>query len=481
MKIISLSMASAILLLLNIAAAEDNGGVTIYKSLDEVGLDKPIPLDVTGTAGLKIAFLAKGKTEFTLECANKGAMVPYGFKDTNGYDWIDDGWRPCLYRVDLFRDTGTTPTQGSPITCLKFDVLQHAYDVTSPINQAGPLRNFVVYRGEDKSPPEAPHDLAASAKTDGVHLSWKAAADNVGVAWYVISRATAAGKFVKIGQSASLDYTDKAPAAGPCRYRVLAADFERNLGPWSNVVSVQTQTSSEQADSALEKDRRNYAEHVRTVHDAGVGKVEKGSIFYIGDGPTHLHRFREQCRDFQGLFTDCWVNKKSDTTAGFHGDSSQFVAELEGELKFAASQKRTPELCVIMVGIDSPRSTPEECQKIVDSLRKMAKICEGLGTVPIVTTTTQWGLTDPRNSPEQKLNDAILQMCETDKIPAVRVFDFFLKAAEDGNFKKWMQPPNPKWAPAATYPVFEDGLKARNGAFKKTLDQVLFVLLDRPE
>jgi TolA-binding protein len=54
---------------------------------------------------------------------------------------------------------------------------------------------------------------------------------------------------------------------------VLAVDYERNLGSWSQEALVQAGNGS----AALRGGDQYYSEHVRSVHESGAGKVAKGA------------------------------------------------------------------------------------------------------------------------------------------------------------------------------------------------------------
>ena len=485
------------------------GKAVVIKSMDTVDLTQPLPLSLDSLEGMKIAFQTKGtvNAEFTVhnELAKPDDWAHRDMKPQRGvykftgtsphvkdYQWGGGKWTPCLYRMDLFGQDGIYWRKMGKMAEGRFTRL----DFKKPGNPKEGLqaRNLVIYRGEDNVAPEAPNELLAQAGDDGIRLSWKPAKDNVGVAWYVISRAKGDGKFTKVAQTAELEYSDKPAAAGAYRYQVLAVDYERNLGPWSKEVSAQAGLPAPQEAPSLVKDSQWYAEHIRAVHEAGAGKVKKGTILFYGDALHYLDRTRNFAASIVGLTTHTCVNENGIRPCK---PTSVLLSELPKELELK------PEFCVISAGIEDihPKPFPEDEQtspevrkKTVDNVLAMARMCEKQGAVTMVTTLTQFGHTAPKGSPEERLSDDLAKMCEENKIPVVRVFDIYRQAQEAGEDYKllmhWMDPldtrtKSPMWKRGYEYasyePSFEFGITKRFIVVKETIGRVLFTLLDRPE
>ncbi len=472
--------------------------------MDTVDLTQPIPLSIDGLDGMKLAFQTKGTADahFTLhdDSTNKDLRPARGvWKLTGtsphvaGYQWAGGNWAPCLYRMDLFgqdailwRKVGK-PREGQ-FTRLDFAKISGRETLQ--------VRDIVVYRGDDTTPPEAPAGLKAEAGDTGVRLTWKAAKDNIGVAWYVVSRATGSSAFTKIGQTADLEFADRPPAPGAYRYCVLAADYERNLGPWSSVVAAQSDKGFDQAPAgAIAQDARWYAAHICAIHAAGEGKVRRCTILFHGDGLHYLDRLRNFAAGLEGLLTHSCFNESSQVIRPGN-PSSKLVKELEKELELR------PEFCMIGAGLEDvhpkpfpedEHTTPEDRKRAVDNVLAMVRMCEAQGTVAIVATLTPFGHTAPKGSPEEKLSDELAAMCEANQIPVVRVFDLFRKVQEAGEDYTLLMKPldmrpmpnNPMWSRGYEFlpyePTFELGITERFIVVKETLDQVLFTLMDRPE
>jgi hypothetical protein len=91
---------------------------------------------------------------------------------------------------------------------------------------------------EDSVQPTAPSNLAASASTGSVLLTWDAASDNTAVVRYNVHRAAAANVTPspanRVGQSTTTSFTDTGFATGTYYYVVTAEDAAGNVGPKSN-------------------------------------------------------------------------------------------------------------------------------------------------------------------------------------------------------------------------------------------------------
>jgi hypothetical protein len=483
------------------------GKVVVIKRLDAVDLTKPIPLSITNADGVKIAFQTKGsdlQTRFTLHEVSLGDVSHHrsAYRFTGNWPLTTatcarggGDWTPCLYRADQFLPQGATRGrgfglihEGVPRGSSLAQFTQMAFQATK--NQ---VRHLVIYRGDDTTPPEAPGPLTARSDASAVHLAWKAADDDAGVAWYVVSRAAGNQKFAKIAQTASAAYTDQPPAAGTYRYRVLAADYERNMSPWSAVVSAKVgQGSAQPAQRSVVSDALYYADHIRAVHDAGRGRVNKGFVYHYGDCINYLDRTQDRNRAILPLLPYTLFNQIPNPNVDLSPvtTSSTLLRDLSNPANKILALR--PEFCVLTCGIEDLRATPPaEREVVVQNALRMIKTFEVEGTVVIFATTNPYAQTNPAGSPEEGLSDALAKMCEDKKVPVARVFDMYRNAARSGeDYRKLMTPVdrdthNGAWpngfAYAALWPSFEEGITRRLIVVKETLDQVLFALLDRPD
>lgn len=490
------------------------GSLVVFQQQGDVPLNKPIALSLQDGNGLKIAFFAKGKSDVGIrlhDSTTNKDLAPTGVKWTGGNSDYGPGrgdFMPVLYDVATMGRPSHTDDHKLPNPIPAFTSASYS-SLTFQGSQAQ-VRDLVIYRGDDTEPPEAPADLAALAGADGVLLSWKPASDNAGTAWYVIARADGDGPFVKVGQTTGLSYEDKPPAAGSHRYRVLAVDFERNIGPWSQVAAVETTQAFPPAGEAplvlkypwlgdvpvtfvdrraVRSDSLNYGEHIRAVHRSGAGKVKRGSVLFIGDGCTHTDRFgwgggSSFCNRVMTLFPRCWVNDGGSWDPQREWTDPFMLKTLPAELA------KKPEMCILLMGINSPHGTPSERRKVVEDVRNMVRMCEAAGAVTVVGDTTAYSWIEPVGSSEEALSDALLKMCDENRIPVIRIFDLYRNAQKAGaEYRALMGGPNGgKYAPGASFPQnelwyqsFENGMNARYVILREYLDQVLFALLDRPD
>jgi hypothetical protein len=491
------------------AGAEEapTGKVVVIKRLDAVDLTKPIPLSITNANGVKIAFQTKGsdlQTRFTLHEVSLGDVSHHrsAYRFTGNwpltattYAWGGGDWTPCLYRADQFLPQDATLSggfglihEGVPRGSSLAQFTQMTFQASK--NQ---VRHLVIYRGDDTTPPEAPGQVTARSDAAAVHLAWKEADDDAGVAWYVVSRAAGNQKFVKVAQTASAAYTDKPPAAGTYRYRVLAADYERNMSPWSAAVSATVgQGSGQPAQRSVVSDALYYADHVRAVHDAGRGRVNKGFVYHYGDCINYLDRTQDRNRAILPLVPYTLFNQIRNPNVDLSPvtTSSTLLRDLSNPAYKILTLR--PEFCVLTCGIEDLRATPPaERKAVVQNALQMIEKFEAQGTGVIFATTNPYAQTNPIGSPEEGLSDALAKMCEDNKVPVARVFDMYRNAARSGeDYRKLMTPVdrdthNGAWpngfAYAALWPSFEEGITRRLIVVKETLDQVLFTLLDRPD
>jgi hypothetical protein len=437
--------------------------VVIYKQIAELdipdagkGPTKSIPLEIEGSTRLRLAFLARATGGISAVPLNMFDSRAGDNTTPKAYAWVDDTWRPIVYRCDRFRynAVGDSTVRGDTrYTNLFF----HGPPTPS---QGGllQLRNLVIYRGPDVEPPQAPRDLAIKATEDGLLLSWQPAQDNVGVASYVLSRSGNEGGFEKVGESAVPQYLDRPPAAGSYAYRVLAVDFEDNISIWSEPQSLQIERGFPAPPlTALEQDRLAYTGHVRPIHARGQGKVEKGLVFQFGDSLTGARNYQ--------LFTEAALGRYSVEARGRAGWKTRAGrGVIDDDLKAV-----NPEFCLILLGTNNYKSRSAVGEAMEDILA-IAQACEDNGTIPIVATIPPRGFTDPKSWPEANYNAALVETCRKNKIPVAYLFEEF-QAQPDR--KTLLAHDGVHWG--------EGGFPVAALAWKKAMEQVLFALLDRAQ
>ena len=439
------------------------GSVLVYHRFGDVeipdkgkGPARTFEVRIRNSNGLKLAFLARP--------AGGVKQVPLNMFDRRANDnttskayrrFIDERWLPVIYFCDRFRYNAVisgTVARSTDYTNIRF------HGVPTPGGKGVVyLRDFVVYRGEDTTPPPAPQGLEAAATAKGVELTWKRVGDNTGIALYVISRAGEDGRFVKVGESFLPGYLDKPPAGGKYRYRVLAVDFQDNLSPWSKSVSVRVAKGfPSPAPGPLESDRAGYAEHVRRIHAAGAGKVRKGWVLAFGDSLTYATNYRTAIEAYLGRYR---VEAR-----GYPGRRTSFGRKrIDADLEAV-----NPEFCLILLGTNNSKSD-KAIAAAMEDLLAMARSCERRGTVPIIATIPPRGFKDPDSKPEARYNAALVKTCRANKIPICYLFETFQAW---GDRRKLLAGDGVHWA--------GEGFPLTGYVWKLAMDQVNFVLLDRP-
>lgn len=446
------------------AQDKTSDGVTIVQRIDQMEIQdtgsgpvKDIPVKIAGSTGLKLAFLARATGGI--------ATVPLNMFDSQAkdnttpkvYAQVDESWRPILYRCERFRYNA-----GDVFSTVRAETTYENVRLHGPPTPAHRgvlyIRTFVIYRGEDLDPPMAPTGVVGVLEKTGVRLSWKEPDDNVAVARYVISRAARDGKFFKVAESPSPAYLDTPPTTGDYRYRILAVDFQDNLSLWSEPVAVRSEkTFPAPKLTNYEADRLGYAEHIRKIHLAGKGKVVKGRVFQFGDSLTGALNYQ--------LLTEAALGRYTVEARGRAGwTSSQGRTVITSDMK-----EMNPEFCLILYGTNNVKDQQAIGAAMLDMLA-MAKGCEDNGTVPIVATIPPSGFTDPYSKPEADYNAALVKTCRDHKIPAAYLFEE-LQAEPDR--KKFLANDGVHWE--------NEGFAIAGRVWKKAMDQVTFVLLDRPD
>jgi len=430
---------------------EQRGDVTVYKTWDAVtipntpgkGTTKNLPLGIKGSKNLKVAFVARG-------VGKSVTRVPFNLYDLRARNntssvadrWVDGRWRTIVYYVKDFNYNGTHDriAANTQFRSLFF----HGNRSDDPKAKLE-LRNLVVYRGDDRTPPSAPTGL----KTGYAGLTWQPAKDNVGVAKYVISRAGDGGKFEKEGESAEPHYQ---PVLGG-RYRVCAVDFENNIGPASGTVEA-TGALPGLAPSQLEKDRAGYAANIRKTHAAGVGKVIRNRVFFYGDSLTHATIFPRAGQCALGQLEMRSVGHSGIPTGGALRNIDRHLA------------KFNPEFCLILLGTNNGKSA-KGIDAAMKDLMAMAEKCKARGTVPVFMTIPPRGWRDT-SDPEKAYNAALARTCRDAGYPVAYSFEPLMKADRKGV----LLGDGVHMKPA--------GVEICAKAWRATMEHVLFALLDRP-
>jgi len=413
-----------------------------------------LPVGVAGSRGLKMALSMKGRKLESVgvnifDAVARDNTTPYGYRYLAG-----DRWTPILYFLDRCRYNSQNTGFVSPQTI--YDSIRFYGPAEYEPGMQFSIDNFVLYRGADTQPPEKVAGLVARATGGGVKLSWDQAADNVAPQVYVISRATASGFFTKIAESPATTFTDTTAGKGSYRYRVLAVDFEENLGGWSDVAKVDSVSDPRPQESTREEtDRLDFAEHVRGVHARGVGKVRKGHATLFGDSLTGATVYPHCARAAFGNLT---VN-----AFGYPSMRTSFGRNKVGEIL----RQDNPEFMFILYGTNNNKAE-EHLPAAMDDLAAIVAACQQRGTVAVLGTIPPRGWTS-ESAPEANFNRHVVELCRKLKIPTGYIFEGFQAA---GDRRRYMGGDGVHWT--------GDGMAIAGKAWGSALEQVRFVLRDRP-
>jgi len=439
---------------------EQAGSVTVYNRFGDVTIKvadgkigRAFPLAIRNSPGLKIAFLARGEGVDS---------VPLNVADRRsndnttaiGYRRLDvPGWEPVVYFCDRFRYNAIVNSRVGRAT----DYTNVRFHGSGKPGGALHLRDLVVYRGEDVTPPPAPAHLTAKPGADGVRLQWGRVTDNTGIASYVVSRAGKDGKFVKIAEAPLPEHLDNPPAKGEYRYRVLAVDFQDNLSGWSKPAKAQSAAAFDQPKATdLVSDRLAYAERIREIHAAGAGKVNKGTVLAFGDSLTYATNYATCMSEALGRYR---VEAK-----GYPGQRTSFGrGRIDADLAAV-----NPEFCLILLGTNNSKSDKAIAAAMEDLLAMVAS-CDKRGTVAVVGTIPPRGFRDPASKPEARYNEALIKTCRAHKVPIAYLFELF-QAQPDR--RKLLAGDGVHWQ--------GDGFPLTGTAWRQVMNQVTFALLDRP-
>ena len=448
----------------NVPAQEQAGGVTVYRKFDQLvirdtgrGPALELPISIQGSAGLKLAFTARATGGIRTANLNMFDAVSKDNTTARSYAWVDESWRPILYRCDRFNYNG-----GNVFSLVKPDTsyqnIRFHGDPTP--GNAGVLyiRDLVVYRGDDVAPPAAPTGLTANTQGSTVRLAWQVPKDNVGVAVYSIARASSTGKFVKIAQTSEPSYIDVSPAAGTNRYRVLASDFQDNMSEWSEATAAEVASAGSVATATVyETDRLGYAAEIRRIREEGRGKTVNGLVLQHGDSLSGATLYNVMAEAALGRYMVEALGREGWTSRHGRDAVAKDVAKMR------------PEFCFILFGTNNVKQTSAVAEAMNDLLA-IAQTCAAAGAIPAVATIPPRGFSDPKSGPEANYNAALIRTMRANHVPIAYIFEEFQRQPDR---HKLLAGDGTHWA--------GDGFRVTSLVWKQLMDQITFALLDRPE
>jgi hypothetical protein len=409
---------------------------------------------VRGTPGLKIAFCvrAEGMEHVTVNFFD--ALRPDNTTPASPARTKGAGWRPVVFAVEDFRCNSDPPhVKVKPRT--EFTALMFHGQEGRPGRGAFAVDKLMVYRGTDTQPPEPPVELKATVRGDGkVELSWKEPDDNAFPAVYGVFRKRLGGPWEKIGESVLPDYVDAAPAAGPCVYRVAAADYDNNLsGPSADARVEVRSAATAAADSPQARDRRNYAANVRRIHAAGRGKVRHDVFLFAGDSIT--------AADVYTYTLGGWLGRGVTVRRGVGQMRTDFGKAMIGKYL----EESRPEFAIVMYGTNDAKD-PDHVGRAMANLGAVIDACAAAGTVPVLATIPPRGYDPAKQGDQARFNLALVELCRARKVPVSYCFEEMI-----GRDLKEMLSDGVHLTPGP-------GNDAAGEALGKTMEQVYFALRD---
>ena len=436
--------------------------ITVYTRIDKLeikdqgrGPKHNIRLNIEGSPGLKLAFLARATGGISRIPLNMFDTTAQDNTTAKAYMNVDDEWRPILYRVDQFAYNSSMKNTVKPNAT--FSGIQFHGKSTPGNKGILHLQNFVVYRGEDSSPPKAPSNLSTTQTPQGIHLSWSPAIDNIGAALYVISRAGEKNSFTKIAESSLPEYVDNPSTTGNYQYRVLAVDFENNMSSWSTTTSMTVEKSYPASPlTKYEQDRLEYSQNIRGIYQRGQNKVRKGWVLQFGDSLTGAYLYRTAAESALGRYS---VEARG--RAGWKTSRGREI--IVSDLK-----QVNPEFCFILYGTNNQKDASRISQAMEDLL-KMAQACATNGAVPIIATIPPTFKKHSRGS-EENFNVALVETCREHHIPIAYLYE---EIQAQSNPRSYFIRDGVHWHKKA-FPL-------TGQVWKQAMEQVMFAILDRPD
>lgn len=444
--------------------AEGNGAVALGSGADQaldgrsLALTRKAPggyfgalldgLTIDGSPDLRVAFAlrADGMRDVTVNLfdqARSDNTTPASPAR------VDDGeWRTVVFHAEDFHYNSAPPDQKIAGGERFVSLFIHGREESDTPRIW--IDNLVVYRGPDRTRPDAPSGLAAEAAADGVTLRWTAPADDTIAAIYSIHRQSSGGPWIKVGESLRPSFVDRPPAPGTYRYRVTAADYENNVSAPS--AEVETTTAGGSAPGAVPgvvRDRLGYAAHVREVHARGRGTVRPGVFLFAGDSITGAASYTH--------ILGAWLARGQTVRQGVASVTTEYGAA--NIAQYLADAR--PEFAVVMYGTNDRgdgRGSAQNLAAVVDA-------CVANGTVPIIATIPPRGFLK-RQSDIERFNQALVTMARDRQVPVSYAFEEMMQhdlrdILDDG-----------------IHLTPEAGNDAAGRALRRTMDQVYFALRD---
>lgn len=313
----------------------------------------------------------------------------------------------------------------------------------------------MVYRGNDRKPLSRVEGLKAKRTKRGVLLSWKPAEDNIAIMLYVVSRDGAGGSFRKVGERLKPSFYDS-PGRGRFRYRVLACDFEENLGEWSKPLSVKLKAPTQPPKPTVEEEeRKNYREHILEIAQRGREKVNRGLVLCYGDSLTGATSYPFEIQSALGT--------KRVVACGYQARTTSF-GKAHARENF---ERDMPSIALVLFGTNN-RKDAKSVERAMEDLTGIVRTAEEMGIIPVLGTMPPRGFRDPESGPEANYNKALIELCRKLRVPRGHLFEEYQS-----------QPDRRVLLAGDGVHNTVEGMRVSARAWKRAGSQILFILRDR--
>jgi hypothetical protein len=439
-------------------------GITIAKTL-RLARKKPgggfgvsLPVNIPGATNLRIAYHGRA-SGMPYAGLNASDRISKDNTTSNAYRWLSGReWSPIVYYLDTFRyNSKQIGTRVSPDTFYT-EIRFHGEEKNSKDTWME-LDNFVLYRGNDRTPPARVMGVKGQAEPGETFLWWTPATDNAAVMLYVISRSIDGGPFEKVAESYEPIYRDRFLLPSTYQYRVLACDFEENLGDWSApaIVKIKKGGGRQQPIGSVEiNDRENYRQRVLEIAARAKDKLNRNLVMCYGDSLTGATGYPIEVQGALGT--------KEVVGFGYASQRTSF-----GKANAAANFSKAGNLYIalILFGTNNSKS-PQAIESAMKDLEAIVNTAADRGIIPILGTIPPRGFKDPESRPEAAYNKALIETCARLRIPCGHLFE------------EYQRHPDRKMLIAGDgVHNTREGMRTSARVWKRVVDQVNFVLRDR--
>lgn len=417
-----------------------------------------MPLNIAGSADVRIAFLARARAMQYVAVNVFDAQRQDNTTPSSPARIADETWRPVVFAAEDFHYNAGTPDQKITADTRFMSLLFHGSETGGSPTMW--IDKLAIYRGPDRTPPEAPSDVRVSTEPDGsIVLQWKEPPDDTFVVVYSIYRREGESRpWQKIAESLQPTYRDRPSSSGAAAYRITGADYDNNISaPSREVTAPPASAAATSVDPAAIKtlaqvsDRLNYADNIREVHARGDGKVHRDVFLFAGDSITAASRYTQ--------ILGSWLARGMPVRQGVGSVTAAYGAANIGQ--YLADAR--PEFAVVMYGtndVDRGRSTSE-------SMRDLAAIvdaCLQFGTIPVLATIPPRGFNARSQGDQTRYNQGVAQLGRQKRVPVSYVFEEMIQqdlktVLDDG-----------------IHLTPERGNDLAGRALRQTMDQVYFAL-----